>query len=90
MSFRALRAVMNNSRHKRDELLVFLVIADCVDNNTGEANPSVDYLRRKTGLGKRTVQRLLNRLKAGGEVEIISGRNGGCKQANRYRLNSVM
>jgi hypothetical protein len=88
MSFRALRAVLNNSRHKRDELLLVVVIADCMYNNTGEANPRIDYLRRKTGMGKRSIYRVLNRLKKGGELQVTSGKDGGCRQANRYRLNS--
>jgi hypothetical protein len=89
MSYKALGAVLNHTHHKGDEQLVLIWIAWCINRDTGEAFPGIDYLMNKTGFGRTKVKEVLNRLRVGGEVEIISGSRKGCKTPNHYRLNSM-
>jgi hypothetical protein len=89
MSFRAWRAVIDHSRHKGDELLLLLIIADFIDTATGEAFPSIGALASRARMGRRKTFRALKRLRAGGELRVTSIKGGGCRNTNRYSLNPL-
>jgi hypothetical protein len=91
MSVKVLARVWEHSRQKGTALLLALAIADYC-NDEAWAWPSIASLRRKTRLGSdRTVQTLLRRLEAAGEVAIergagMVGTAGGSQRTNRYRV----
>jgi hypothetical protein len=89
MSIRALNAVIEHSHHKGDEYVLLLMIANCINRHTGEAFPSIGYLMKRARMGERRVYRALKRLKAGGELQVLSAKGGGCNRSNRYSLNPL-
>ncbi len=86
MSLRALTAVWENSKAMGTLLLLELAIADNA-NDSGLAWPGIDYLARKSRMGRRTVIRLLHELEDTGEI--LVQRNQGPKGTNLYILPIV-
>lgn len=74
--------VWAESEQSGSALLLLLALADNADTETREAWPSVPYLAKKTRLHRATVMRLVARLEADGEIEVI--REDG--KVNRYRI----
>jgi hypothetical protein len=89
MSIRALNAVIEHSGHTGDEYVLLLMIANCINRHTGEAFPSIAYLMKRARMGERRVYRALKRLRAGGELQVVSAKGGGCHRSNRYSLNPL-
>lgn len=77
--------VWRHSQSRPVERLLLLAIADCANAEGAEAWPSVDELKRKTGMSKRNVYNATKALVELGELAVdktvISGR-----QRNRYRV----
>lgn len=84
MSWQAFEAVKRHSRTKENERVMMLILADYADENYN-AYPSVARLADDANLDRRTVFRILERLKAVGELSVQSGQ--GRKQTNLYHLN---
>lgn len=70
MSIRITDQAWRLSQSSGNELLLLLALADNADEDSRLCWPSVPYLAKKTRLGVRTVQRLLEKLAAAGEIEI--------------------
>jgi hypothetical protein len=91
MSVKVLARVWEHSRQKGTALLLALAIADYC-NDEAWAWPSIVSLRRKTRLrSDRTVQILLRKLEAAGEIAIergagMVGTAGGSQRTNLYRV----
>jgi len=83
MSVRTMARVWDCSQHSGTELLMLLAIADFADDD-GRAYPAVGTLARKCRMTARNANRLLNGLKASGELEIKG--NEGPRGTNRYRV----
>ncbi len=73
-------------RLKPNVKFVFMALADACDDE-GYCWPSVPALARKTSLDDRSVQRILNQLKAGGLIRVAPRfRQDRSPNSNRYRL----
>ncbi len=71
---------------KPNSKFVLMALADACDDD-GYCWPSVPTLARKTGLEDRSVQRILNQLKADGLVQTQPRyRQDGSPTSNGYRL----
>lgn len=86
MSFAAIQWVLEHSEAGGSERLLLLVIAHHA-NEQGEAWPGIQRLARSTRKDARWVKRLLRRLEASGELQIVQG--GGAGRPNTYRLPAV-
>ncbi|TQE92527.1 MAG: helix-turn-helix domain-containing protein, partial [Spiribacter salinus] len=72
-------------RLTRAELAVLIILADMSNAETGLAWPSFDTLAQRTGIGRRTVKRVVKRLNANRLVLIVE--HGNRVRSNRYRIN---
>ncbi len=79
----ALRFVLRELEAGPQEKLILLALVSYADAD-GACWPSVETLARGTGLGRRTVQRVLRRLEQAGLVDVTPG--GGRHNPSRYRL----
>lgn len=66
-------------------IVVLLALADYQNKDSGQLNPSVKTLGRRTSLLTSTVSRVLNELVESGDLIIDGGRRGG-RRPNSYRL----
>lgn len=83
MSVRTMARVWELSRHKGNDLLMLLAIADFADDD-GKAYPSVNTLAEKCRMLGRGANKVLATLRASGELEIRQ--NEGPKGTNLYRI----
>lgn len=83
MSVRTMAKVWELSRHKGNDLLMLLAIADFADDE-GKAYPSVSTLAEKCRMQARGANKVLATLRASGELEICQ--NEGPKGTNLYRV----
>lgn len=88
MSLDAITHVWKHSTQKGSALLMMLALADYADEN-GECWPSLTTLARKARMGKRNVQKILDRLEAAGDITTLPGEGGNTRtgKTNRYRIN---
>jgi hypothetical protein len=86
MSVKLMSLVWEKSDHKGSELLTLLAIADNANDETAEAYPSLGLLSTKTRLAPRSVQYVLDKLYASGELELV--KRGRWGVANLYRINT--
>lgn len=84
MSIKAMTSVWEKSQHKGSTLLLLLAIADYAHDDGTGAWPSIDTLAKKTRMSVRNTQRLVDTLRASGEVTVISG--GGPHGTNLYAV----
>lgn len=72
------------SRSHSGTRLVLLAIADCASGDGTNAWPSIAELKRKTGMGERTIHSAITSLVTLGELEVeYKAGPGGC---NRYTI----
>lgn len=83
MSVRTMARVWELSRHKGNDLLMLLAIADFADDD-GKAYPSVNTLAEKCRMLGRGANKVLATLRSSGELEIRQ--NEGPKGTNLYRI----
>src|SRR6266404_5167956 len=69
------------------EKLVLLALADHANSDGGSCYPGVDLLAQKTGLSRRTVQRILRKLETKGIAVPVAHQKGGSGLATEYQLN---
>ncbi|MFJ1471166.1 helix-turn-helix domain-containing protein [Massilia orientalis] len=86
MSIQVMAKVWAQSQASGSELLLLLAIADFSDDQ-GHAFPSVATLAQKIRMSPRNTQYLLQKLEAGGELEIR--RNAGRGGSNLYRVQTL-
>lgn len=86
MSVRASAFVFHESPSTGNDRLVLLSLADEADDDGRNAYPSQDRLALKARIARRTVQRALARLEAGGELLVKRPERQGRGQHNRYVL----
>lgn len=84
MSIRAMSRVWAASRQKGSALLLLLAIADFADDDGGNAFPSIATLAQKTRMSRRSVQLLVRKLAATGELHVRSA--AGRKGVNVYEI----
>lgn len=85
MGFKLMSAVFESASLGPTERLVMLALADHADEDTGRCYPSIARICQRTGLGERTVQGAIRKLRASGHLTIIPG--GGRGNANLYVVN---
>lgn len=67
--------------------LVLLFMADCLNDKTGQLNPSMAAIARACGMSQQQARRHLRELIEAGHVQVIGNHNGGAPTATRnYRL----
>lgn len=76
--------VWEHSKQEGGALLVLLALADYC-NDRGESYPSIKTLARKSRLGERQTQRVVQQLEEAGEIAVL--KNGGPNGVNIYRIN---
>ena len=84
MSARCSGNVWKYSQHKGSDLLVLLAIADFAKDDGSGAWPSVALLAEKTRLSERSVQYILRKLEASGEI--IIERHAGPRGCHLYTV----
>ena len=89
MSVEASRTVWEHSTQKGEALLVLLAIADQADTTGRNAYPSAEKLARKARIHRQSVWRIIERLKAAGELA-IDRKGGGRGRSNHYRITLPM
>ena len=85
MSVRIMAKVWAYSQRKDGELLVMLSLADFA-NDAGESWPSLEVLAQKARLTKRQVCKVLDKLRAAGEIRRERS-TGGRNRRTRYFIN---
>jgi hypothetical protein len=83
MSIKIMTAVWEHSSQSGNSLLLLLALADFA-NDGGICWPSVETLATKARVSDRTVQRMIQKLIAEGELEIVE--KGGGRRSHRYRV----
>ncbi len=76
-------AVWDQSTQSGNSLLLLLALADYA-NDSGVCWPSVETLANKARVSDRTVQRMIQKLIADNELEIVE--QGGGRRSHRYRV----
>src|SRR5262249_12462050 len=84
MSIKVMNQVWSRSRNKGSALLLLLAIADHAHDDGGGAYPRVSALARKTRMGIRSTQLLIQKIIPSGELEVEL--SGGPKGVNLYRV----
>lgn len=85
MSVRVMSRVFDHSKARGNELLVLLAIADWADDD-GVAFPSLEAIAAKARIARSTVQAVVGRLVALGELEATNRRSGQRQTSNLYRV----
>ena len=86
MSVSASRWAWDQNVHPVSHKIVLLALADCADENTSEAFPSVVEIEKKTGLTRKAVFLALRDLKTRGLIEPTGEHKGATKQISVYRV----
>ena len=87
MSFNALAWALNASDISSTEKFVLIVLADCLNQKTGQCNPSYVVISRKTGFNKSTVRKAVRALEGSGKLKITGSiRDDGSQGSNNYKL----
>lgn len=81
MSISIMTVVWKASQHKEAALLAMLALADMA-NDDGYCWPSVEKLAERCRVEPRSINRIINRLEASGEIYIERG--GGAGRTNQY------
>jgi len=76
MSIRVMTWVWDNSPVGGSERLLLLAIADCANDEGGNAWPSIATLARKCRIDGRTVQRIIRRLADAGHLTVVASAGG--------------
>lgn len=90
MSLEAIIYVWKHSKQRGSALLLMLALADYADEN-GYSYPSVGTLARKTRMGERNVQKLLQKLQTEKEivVKVGDGVNTPTGATNLFQINGL-
>ncbi len=70
-----------------NEKLVLLKLADCADDEGGNAYPSVARVARECGVSRRTVQTILKRFVSRGLLIVEAYATGGRGKPTRYQID---
>ena len=87
MSNEAINWALTRSIKHSTAKFVLVVMANCADEETWEAWPSVAHLAEATSQDRKTVLENVKRLIAAGLISDTRARKGGTKQVIVYRLN---
>ena len=88
MSHKAIRAAWHADVTPAARKLVLIYLADSLNEETGQLNPSVTTVADACGLSPRQAQRHLHDLGRMGLLQVIGNHFGGHQKASRrYRLN---
>lgn len=82
MAVQIVDRVWKSGRHDGAALIVLLAMADYASKETGEFFPSQETLAKKCRMNRRSVQRAIKELVAGGDIVILH--HGGAKKGDRY------
>lgn len=90
MSIRTMNRVWSTSKLKGNDLLAELALADIADDD-GYAWPSIPHWAEKSRISPRTMQRIIRKIEATGEVLVQKGAGmigtaGGPQRTHLYRV----
>ena len=85
MSIRRILAALETTSLPANEKLVLILLADHADDETGRCWPSQNYIAKRSGLTRETINRTIKRLSGKGLIRIHHRfRDDGSSRSNTY------
>ena len=85
MSIRRILAALETADLPASEKLLLILLADHADDETGKCWPSQNYIARRSGLARSTINRTMKRLEGKGLIRIQHRfRDDGSQRSNAY------
>jgi hypothetical protein len=85
MSIKAINDVLGSTVESPTDRLVLLVLANHLNGENGQCNPSIPRVARQCSLTERSIYNSLDRLEKQGHLSRVTGR--GLNNSNHYRLH---